>query len=206
MPRVLSSSAARSWAFRRPLATAGKPPTASTWISRKLSGRPMPPVPETLPTWPRPLSPAVRVMLRPVTSTPFRAPEMSRSYASTRMPSSSVSSTPLSSSASRILRGESSRTSAGIGVAQSAAAPLQRPVEWMWPTRRSPLPLCSITQMLPLVRTSILPEPSITPCCAPVSSSVHWPSTSVKALMVMAEAGDGWKTPMLWPALISVKV
>jgi hypothetical protein len=190
MPKVLSSSAAVSYALRMP----SGPPTALTWISRKSSGRPMPPTPETLPGWPRPLSPAVSVMFRPVTSMLLGVPgPQSRSYASTHVGSSSVSMMPASSSASRIFRGERSVTSAEI-VARAHAvptAPVHCPVAWMWPTRRSPLPLCSTTVMFPFVSTSILPEPSVRPRLTEVSSSVHVASTSVYARTVISVAADG---------------
>ncbi len=83
---------------------------------------------------------------------------------------------------------------------------MQTPVAWMWPTLRSPLLLCSITQIEPFVSMSILPEPSVLPCVALVSSSVHVASPSVKALNVICVAVEVWKIAMLWPARTSLNV
>ena len=105
-----------------------------------------------------------------------------------------------------IFRGESSVTLAASSPAGQGAPPVQTPVAWMCPTRRSPLALCSMTWIEPFVDMSILPELSALPNTAFVSSSFHVASTSVYARYVIAVAVDGWWTPMLWPARRSVNV
>ena len=142
------------------------------------------PIPPWPETPPMPLSPANSVMLRAITSVFV----------------GSVPRTPASSSASRIAAGDQSVTSSVV--------------DWIWPTRRSPI--VSVSTIGPSVCSSIRPEPSGAErtwsssqpnmFARRIASTLLKTVNGITVASFVLQATVPWQSTMLWPALASVNV